>query len=733
MTNGGGLLGDPSSTESAIVVPYPQRDSLYYLFTVDNEGQENGLCYSIINMNLDGGLGNITEEKNIQLETPIPEKVTAVRHQNNEDIWLITHGWKTDSFFVYSITQAGLNTEPQIFEIGTRHDDIGLIGNNAVGYMRVSPNGQKIALGLQVSKLIEIYDFNNATGEISNPISIPDTAGGVYGVEFSPDASKLYITSLYYLYQIDLLAGTPQQIIDSYTLIGSSDVPIYFGALQLATDGKIYMCHKFSEYLGVINNPTGLGDDCNFELYGQYLGGRISQMGLPNFIQTYFIPPEFNYIDYCYKDSTIFIIENTDNIDSVLWNFGDPNSNLQNTSKLLSPKHLFSEVSNYQVILTIYRGGVAYIKERIVKINPLPELYLGQDTTICQNDTILLDAYTENVNFLWNDFSTDSVLSVSNSGSYWVTLSDIYTNCKNTDTLNLIVSPLPSFSLGNDTSFCFNDSLILSVNYPNSNYLWSNFSTDSSIIIHNIGTYWLEITDEISCTNSDTIIINNYELPIVNLGKDTIICPNTTISLSINKEGNYLWNNGSEEEILVVDTSGTYYLLFEDILGCKNNDTINILQEYFLEFSLINDTTICEEENILLKSGLQNADFLWQDGSTDSTFYAIEAGKYWVEASNICGSLTDTVIINYKYCGEIYIPNIITPNNDNINDYFKIKGIENDEWELEIINRWGKTVFKTEDYLNDWKADKEPDGVYFYILQNRNFNQKFSGFLHVYH
>jgi len=733
MANGGGLLGDPSSTESAIVVPYPQRDSLYYLFTVDNEGQENGLCYSIINMNLNGGLGNVTDEKNILLETPIPEKVTAVRHKNNEDIWLITHGWKTDSFFVYSVTQSGLNTVPQIFEIGARHDDIGLIGNNAVGYMRVSPNGQKIALGLQVSKLIEIYDFDNETGEISNTISIPDTAGGVYGIEFSPDASKLYITSLYYLYQVDLLAGTPQQIIDSYTLIGSSDVPIYFGALQLATNGKIYMCHKFSEYLGVINNPTELGIDCNFELYGQYLGGRISQMGLPNFIQTYFIPPEFTYVDYCYKDSTIFIIENTANIDSVLWNFGDSSSNLENSSELLSPKHFFSEIGDYQVILTIYRAGVAYIKERIIKINPLPDVNLGQDTTICQNDTILLDAYTENANYFWNDFSTDSILSIYNSGQYWVRLADIYTHCRNTDTLSLIVSPLPDFSLGNDTSFCLNDSLILFANYPNSSYLWSNFSTDSSIIIYNAGKYWLKIIDKITCSNSDTIIINNYDLPIVNIGNDTIICPNTTINLSIYKEGNYLWNNGSQEDILSIDTSGTYNLLFEDSLGCKNYDTINISQEYFLEFSLINDTIICEEENILLSSGLQNADFLWQNYSDDSTFFVFEAGTYWLKASNICGSSTDTVIINYKYCGEIYIPNIITPNNDGINDYLKIKGIEEDEWELEIINRWGKTIYKTDNYLNDWKADKKSDGVYYYILQNRDYNQKFSGFFHVYH
>ncbi len=733
MPNGTGLLGDMSSTESAIIVPYPQHDSLYYVFTVDEEGTENGLCYSVININLENGLGDITDEKNIQLETPITEKVTAVKHKNNEDIWIVSHGWETDSFFVYSITPDGINTTPDIYEVGTRHIEIGMPGNNTVGYMRVDPTGQKIALVLQVVQLIEIFDFNNETGEVSNPITIEDTGGSPYGVEFSPDGSMLYVTSFYDLHQINLMAGTPDDIINSYTLIGSSDIAKFFGAIQLATDGKIYLCHKNSEYLGVINNPTELGLDCNFDLYGLHLDGGISRMGLPNFLQTYFIPPGFNYQDYCVNDSTFFHIEDISNIDSVNWDFGDPISGDDNFSKLFTPKHVFSIAGNFEVNLILYREGVPYNKNQIVIINPLPEINLGNDTIICLEDTITLNAYFENANYLWNDFSTDSVLKIYETGTYWVKLTNIYTNCVNSDTLKLLVSPPPEFWLGNDTSFCTNDSIILLVSYPKANFYWSNFSSDTSITVLDVGQYWLQITDSLSCINFDTIVIGEFSLPTVNLGKDTIICPDTYIYLGIGQTGNYLWNTGDILNVLEIDTSGLYWLNFVDINGCKGQDSLYISQKFYPEFSLDNDTIFCEGEIVILKSNIENVDYLWQDNSSDSLFVVVESGIYWLKVTNVCGSLTDSININYKYCGEIYIPNIITPNNDYINDYFKIKGIEDLEWSLEIKNRWGQTIFQTDDYQNDWKAENEVDGVYYYILQNKQFNQKYYGFVHVYH
>lgn len=732
MPNGTGLLGHQSSTECAIIVPYPQNDSLFYIFTVDREGKENGLCYSIVNMNLNDKKGDITSDKNIQIITPVPEKVTAVKHFNNKDIWLITHGWKTDSFLVYKITPDGINLTPQIYEVGTRHEEIGLSGNNAVGYMRVSPDGSKIALVLQVRQRIEIFDFNNQTGEVSNPIIVPDTAGGAYGVEFSPDASKLYVTSKFHLYQINLQAGSNQNIINSLTLVGSSPTNNFFGALQLATDGKIYLAHEFGYYLGVINNPEENVSTCNFNLFGFHLAGRQSMMGLPNFIPTYFLPPDFTYSDNCFGDSTKFNIKNITGIDSVFWDFGEPSSGQKNNSKLLYPKHLYANHGNYSVNLKIYRLGIEYLKNQIIKINA-PQITLGEDTAICIGDTLILNAFEEFSTYIWNDNSTDSILAVTESGKYWIDVVNTYTNCSISDTIMIDLLPLPNFSLGNDTSFCINDSLKIGVNNYNAEYLWNTNSTDSIIFAETIGEYWLKLTDNYGCTNSDTINLSNYQLPVVFIGKDTVICPQTEIELSdYHKNAKYLWYDNSTNYNNYIITSGEYWLTLTDSVNCKNSDTIVITPKKYPEFNLGNDTIICQNEYLILKVNVEESSYLWNDETTFNTNFVDEQGLYILNVTNICGTVSDSINIEYKYCGNIHIPNIITPNFDNVNDYFLIKGIENEAWKLEIYNRWGNLIFISEDYQNDWNAEKNTDGVYFYILSNKKYNLIYNGFVHVY-
>ena len=732
MPNGSGLLGHRSSTESAIIIPYPEHDSLYYIFTVDYEGKTNGLCYSMVNMNLDNGLGDITEEKNIQLITPVSEKVTALNHENNDDYWVISHGWETDSFLVYSVTATGLNTTPQIHEIGTSHDDIGLHGNNAVGYMRAAPTGDKIALVLQVERVFEVFDFDNSTGEISNCITIPDTADAPYGVEFSPDASKLYLTSRFYLHQIDLNAGSPEEIIDSYTLVDSSQTQNFFAALQLGTDGKIYLAHDFSNYLGVINYPSETPENCGFVLDGLYLEGRLSRMGLPNFIQSFFLPPDFYIENFCFRDSTEFIIQDITGIDSVFWDFDDPIVGTENYSKLFSPKHKFSAPGIYDVHLTMYRLNVAYEKNKLIQINAPQNIELGNDTIICIGDTIFLNAYAKNLTYLWNDLSTDSVLMVNTAGTYWLAYTDIYTQCSNSDTISVLIDSLPDFSLGNDTSFCPNDSLILNIDFPNATFLWSNDSINSEITLFNSGIYWLEVTDSIACKNRDSINIGYKQIPEFTLGDDTVICENTSILLNINKEGEFVWNDNSTVPTLIVTEPGIYWLLFADSTTCHNSDTIIITRKYKPEFNLGNDTLLCEGTDLFLNISLYDVSYLWQDETEESEFVITEKGIYWCEVTNICGSSLDSISITYEYCGDVFIPNIFTPNADGNNDSFIIKGIEDEVWELKIYDRWGKLLFESQDYKNNWDGAKQPDGVYYYILSSREFNMEYTGFVHKY-
>ena len=108
MSNGTGLESSGTSTQSSIIIPKPDSNK-YYIFTTDFNGNPNGFEYSIVNMDLKGGLGEI-ETKNIKLiNSPLSEKVTACSHSNEDDYWVITHTSGDTSFYSYKISSDGLS------------------------------------------------------------------------------------------------------------------------------------------------------------------------------------------------------------------------------------------------------------------------------------------------------------------------------------------------------------------------------------------------------------------------------------------------------------------------------------------------------------------------------------------------------------------------------------------------------------------------------------------------
>ena len=101
MPNGSGLMGHPSSAQSATIVPKPSSSHLFYIFTTDNENDPNGFRFSVVDLNLDSGNGAVTNEKNILVYTPSTECLGVTKHGNGIDFWIITHGWNSNSFIAY--------------------------------------------------------------------------------------------------------------------------------------------------------------------------------------------------------------------------------------------------------------------------------------------------------------------------------------------------------------------------------------------------------------------------------------------------------------------------------------------------------------------------------------------------------------------------------------------------------------------------------------------------------
>lgn len=380
MLNGNGLLGDDSSSQSAIIVPDPGSLTKYYIFTVDKQGGIDGLRYSVVDMTLDGGLGGIVaSQKNIQLESSVAERITGVRNTDSSGIWVIAHRMNGDEFVSYLVDASGVNTTPVVSNAGDPISDI----TAAVGCMKISPDGTKIASATEfVNPGLELLDFDRATGIVSNGLKI--TSVSHYGVEFSPDSKKLYASDLSNLYQYDISLG-------SLAAIQASAVSLAFGInnMQLALDGKIYLSQFASnetDSVGVIHSPNLPGTACNTESNFLFLEGGICKMGLPNFIQSYF---QFNIAsaNNCVNSETAFHVETHANIVSVVWNFGDPDSGTANTANEVEPTHVYTTTGTFTVnaTVTFNTNNVMELTQEITIIDS-PEIPAIDNQLVCSNE-----------------------------------------------------------------------------------------------------------------------------------------------------------------------------------------------------------------------------------------------------------------------------------------------------------------------------------------------------------
>jgi len=384
MTNGNNLNGHPSSTNSAIIVPKPDYPNIYYIFTVDAEGNSNGLQYSEIDMTLDSGLGGVTSNKNIILESPVTEKVTAVKNIDGKSIWVVGHKWHTNEFIAYKVSNTGVDGNPVISQIGSVITDN--VGNSTGGAIKISPDGKKLAVANNiVLDNVELFDFNSATGIVSNYINLVSfesstSPTGPYGIEFSPNSNLLYVSVLEDgIYQYNIYSGGEKDINNSrIKIFSSSDV---FGAMQLATDGKIYVSNYWKTFLDVINFPNNLGVSCDFQKSAVSLNGRKAFYGLPQFIQSYFSINTFDTENTCFSDTTTFELQDT--VDSAIWDFGDPASSVNNTSSDLEPTHVFSAPGTYEVSVTATVGTETATKTTSVIIYEQPQATKPYDILLC--------------------------------------------------------------------------------------------------------------------------------------------------------------------------------------------------------------------------------------------------------------------------------------------------------------------------------------------------------------
>jgi len=294
MPNGTGLLGHPSATSSGLIVPQP-CSALFYVFTVDEINGESGLNYSLVDMSLDNGLGDVIQ-KNVMmlLQDDATEKLCALKQSNGEDFFVVTctKNTTTDNFYVYEVTSEGL-------KFVNKQSVGGKI--NSWGYLKASGCGDKIALAnygndsLSIED-VTVFDFDNVTGTISNPLGGFFDYFSAYGIEFSPNCAFLYYSVIGdfgspqaegQVYQVDLsLDSFSPTLIGTIPNINESDNQDYAcGALQISPEAsqRIFLSKPGEFELAVIERPNLPHPDCMFNENAFSLN-KLCKLGLPTFI-----------------------------------------------------------------------------------------------------------------------------------------------------------------------------------------------------------------------------------------------------------------------------------------------------------------------------------------------------------------------------------------------------------------------------------------------------------------
>jgi len=194
-----------------------------------------------------------------------------------------------------------------------------------------------------------------------------------------------------------------------------------------------------------------------------------------------------------------------------------------------------------------------------ISVYQLPTVDLGNDTTVCENASITLDAGNPGATYLWSTGDTTQTIVANGSGEtmYWVDVNN-ENACSNQDTVYINFAAIPVVNLGDDITTCENESVTLDAGNQGSTYLWSTGASTQTIDVSGEGEtmFWVEVTNESSCSVQDTVYINFAAVPEVNLGNDTIVCQNGTFTLNAGNAGSaYLWSTGETTQSITFDAS----------------------------------------------------------------------------------------------------------------------------------------------------------------------------------
>ena len=342
-----------------------------------------------------------------------------------------------------------------------------------------------------------------------------------------------------------------------------------------------------------------------------------------------------------------------------------------------------------------------------ISVEQQPVVNLGPDTNLCAGESLTLSLPDGANSYAWNTGETTQSITVSNAGTY---TGEIITNCGTAnDTIEIEAIIEPTINLMGSTQICEGGQTELSVNQEfGSEVIWSTGETTNSIMIDEVGEYWVQVNNVCFSVQEDFLITFQEDID-VNIDDEYLLCAGEELLLDATyPNASYQWQDGSVEPTFTVSEEGNYSVIVS-ANGCVEQVTtqVNVIEP--ISVNLGRDTTICLRNELELYVPVEDGQsVLWNDSSTSSLFVASETGTYSVQLSNICETVADQIYVEFYDCCIAQLPTGFSPNNDGKNDHFyPLFTCNISEYSFQIFNRKGNKVFESKTSQHAWDGQFE--------------------------
>lgn len=679
MVNGLNLFGQPSSSQSVIIVPKPESPNIYYIVTTNSQQAEspnNGLNYAEVDMSLNNGNGEVTL-KNVKLLNNCTEKIAAVvKDCTANSLWLLTLGddgvntRNFNTFHAFEINSNGIETNSIESTVST----FTYVG----GYLKFSLDGTKLAIANMSSGLF-LYDFDTDTGIVSNEQEIvinSATDNNAYGVEFSPDGNLLYVhASNDVPYSASHSSSLFQYNLQT-TDISASQITIdesrglFRAALQLGPNGKIYRALTESydvgtPFLGVINSPNELGLAAVYEHNAVSLNGGLAAQGLPPLV-----PSFYSEVDILSNEVEITngLLESCVDEEIILSATYFPGSRYQwekdgvvlageSSHVLQRPMAKLSDSGSYKVEVFRPNAESCPIEaESTLVVQALPEVY-PQLLSVCD----------EQIDGVFDGYAEFDLMQIETDASF------VYSYYESIQDLN-------------------ND---LPISAP-SDYM--NIERNNQFVYY-------KVLNANGCENVGEIELQVNEPPNISLEATYILCVDSPDLTLVAPSGfdSYSWyklENTTQELVsstnqVEIMESGDYVLKIGNQFT-NNGNSISCDQE--IEFKVVPSNTATIQDVIINDNGDNNTIEIIADGEGDYE-YSINGEQYqdstyfenvisgvvtvFVRDKNGCGIVEQIIEIDPEITTDDF-PKFFTPNGDGANDFWQY--IPNSNGDINVIS-----------------------------------------------